>query len=128
MDFVGLVGAWGTARARPFSSMVRTTEGRWTRGFMASEMESSGVTPTRFSGDPERAIWAMPLRDSVEALLEAELRGLVAPVVLHLRSVWRPVGVVDDERLGAALSLRLLSTSSIVGLGFIPRLLGRSEG
>jgi hypothetical protein len=107
--------------------MVRTTEGRWTRGFMASEMESSGVTPTRFSGDPERAIWAMPLRDSVEALLEAELRGLVAPVVLHLRSVWRPVGVVD-ERDGAALSLRLLSTSSIVGLTFIPRLLGRSEG
>ena len=58
----------------------------------------------------------MPLRDSVEAVLEAELRGLVAPVVLHLRSVWRPVGVVDDERVGAALSLRLLSTSSIVGL------------
>ena len=70
----------------------------------------------------------MPLRDSVEAVLEAELRGLVAPVVLHLRSVWRPVGVVDDERVGAALSLRLLSASSIVGLGFIPRLLGRREG
>jgi hypothetical protein len=112
--------------------MVRTTEGRWTRGFMASEIESRGVTPTRFSGEPERAIWPrLPLRDSVEALLEAELRGLVAPVVLHLRSIWRPlpVGVVDDERIGAALSLRLLSTSSIVGLDFIiPRLLGRSEG
>jgi hypothetical protein len=98
---------------------------------MASEMESSGVTPTRFSGEPERASWPrLPLRDSVEALLEAELRGLVAPVVLHLLSIWRPlpVGVVDDAREGAALSLRLLSTSSMVGLTFIPRLLGRSEG
>jgi hypothetical protein len=127
---VGLVGAWGTARAEPFASIVRTTEGRWTRGFMASEMESRGVTPTRFSGDPERASWPrLPLRDSVEALLEAELRGLLAPMVLHLLSIWRPlpVGVVD-EREGAALSLRLLSTSSIVGLAFIPRLLGRREG
>lgn len=100
---------------------------------MASEIESRGVTPTRFSGDPERAIWPrlpLVLRDSEEALLEAELRGLVAPVVLHLRSICRglPVGVVKDESIGAALSLRLLSTSSIVGLTFIPRLPGRCEG
>lgn len=70
------------------------------------------------------------LSDSDDALLEAELRGLAFPVVLHLLSVCvgRLLGVTVEERVVAALSLRLLSTCSIVGLGFIIWLLERSIG
>lgn len=63
------------------------------------------------------------LSESLDALLDAELRGLVVtvlPVVLHLLSVCvgRLLGVAVDERVVAALSLRLLSTCSIVGRFF----------
>ena len=89
-----------------------------------------GVTPTRFSGEPERAAWPMllwVLRESVDATLDAELRGLEVPVVLHLLSTGRTplVGVVSDD--GTALSLRFMSTCSMVGRTFIARLLSRAR-
>jgi len=68
------------------------------------------------------------LRESVDATLDAELRGLVAPVVLHLLSICMErapvVGVVSD---GTALSLRLMSTCSMVGRTFIGRVFSRAR-
>ena len=73
----------------------------------------------------------MLLRESVDALLDVELIGPVVPVVLHLLSMWdgrELVGVVEDDTVGAALSLRLLSTCSMVGLAFKAWLFDRSIG
>jgi hypothetical protein len=68
---------------------------------------------------------ALVLRESLDATLDAELRGREVPVVLHLRSIGRValVGVVRD---GAALSLRFMSTCSIVGRTFIARVVSRA--
>lgn len=70
------------------------------------------------------------LSESLEPLLDAELRGLGFPVVLHrLRvCVGRVLGVAVEESVVAALSLRLLSTCSMVGRFFVKWLLERNIG
>jgi hypothetical protein len=68
------------------------------------------------------------LRESVDATLDAELRGLEVPVVLHLLSIC--VGrapLVGVVREGTALSLRFMSTCSMVGRTFVGRLLSRAR-
>jgi hypothetical protein len=96
---------------------------------MASDIGSKGVTPIRFKGDPERAVGPiLPIvpNESLDPTLDAELRGLVAPVVLDLLSIcidrWPPIDVARD---GTALSLRLLSTCSIVGRSLVVRPVSR---